>query len=213
MMNMLDKLKLAPVVPVFYHADASYAQEILSACYAGGLRFFEFTNRGKDALEVFSSLAAFARLHCPELSLGIGTIYAAETAVLFMEAGAQFVVQPVCSSEVGELCRSHGVPWIPGAFTPQEIWNAWQSGASLVKLFPGNLLSPDYIRALRGPMPDIPFMVTGGVEPDVQSVKAWLDAGAQAVGIGSQLFKGDYSSNFEALVQRIAALKNELVHT
>lgn len=210
---MLDRLKLAPVVPVFYHEDAAYAQAILSACYAGGLRFFEFTNRGKGALEVFVSLAEFARVHCPELSLGIGTIYSAETAKGFIEAGARFVVQPVCVAEVGEICKKNHVPWIPGAFTPQEIWNAWQSGASLVKLFPGNLLSPEYVRALRGPMPEIPFMVTGGVEPEQKSVKSWLDAGVQAVGIGSQLFKGDYSSNFEALAQRIAALHKEIVHT
>lgn len=212
-MNMLDRLKLAPVVPVFYHENTAYAQAILSACYAGGLRFFEFTNRGQGAFEVFARLTEFAQAHCPELTLGIGTIYSAETAERFIEAGARFVVQPVCTAEVGQICKKHAIPWIPGAFTPQEIWNAWQAGASLVKLFPGNLLSPEYIRALRGPMPEIPFMVTGGVEPEYTSVKSWLDAGAVAVGIGSQLFKGEYSSNFEALVQRIAALHKEIVQT
>ncbi|HOY05346.1 MAG TPA: bifunctional 4-hydroxy-2-oxoglutarate aldolase/2-dehydro-3-deoxy-phosphogluconate aldolase [Saprospiraceae bacterium] len=213
---MLEQLKKSPIVPVFFHADAAYAQEILAACYAGGLRFFEFTNRGKEALEVFGALAAFAKTNCPDLSIGIGTIYTAEDAERFIAAGAGFVVQPVTTQEVGEVCQKHQIPWIPGAMTLNEIWNAWQMGATAVKVFPGNLVSPDYIRALRGPMPDVPLMVTGGVEPEIENVKQWLDAGVNAVGIGSQLFKGDFSGNYQALARRIAALLDGVqsrVHT
>ena len=204
--NVLEQLKKSPIVPVFFHADAAYAQEILAACYAGGLRFFEFTNRGKEAFEVFSVLAGFVKERCPDLSLGIGTIYTAEDAERFIAAGAGFVVQPVTTAEVGAVCKKHQTPWIPGAMTANEIWNAWQLGATAVKLFPGNLLSPEYVRALRGPIPSVPLMVTGGVEPETESVKAWLDAGVQAVGIGSQLFKGDFSGNYEALSRRISLL-------
>lgn len=204
--NVLEQLKKSPIVPVFFHADAAYAQEILAACYAGGLRFFEFTNRGKEAFEVFSVLAGFVKERCPDLSLGIGTIYTAEDAKRFIAAGAGFVVQPVTTAEVGAVCKKHQIPWIPGAMTANEIWNTWQMGATAVKLFPGNLLSPEYVRALRGPIPSVPLMVTGGVEPETESVKAWLDAGVQAVGIGSQLFKGDFSGNYEALSRRISLL-------
>ena len=90
--------------------------------------------------------------------------------------------------------------------TLNEIWSAWQLGATAVKIFPGNLVGPDYIRALRGPMPDVPLMVTGGVEPTPESIREWLGAGVQAVGIGSQLFKGDFSGNYPALARRISGL-------
>jgi 2-dehydro-3-deoxyphosphogluconate aldolase/(4S)-4-hydroxy-2-oxoglutarate aldolase len=203
---MLEQLKKSPIVPVFFHPDLEYTRQIVGACYAGGLRFFEFTNRGEMAFEVFEGLEKFVSTHCPEMSLGIGTIYTAEDATRFLGAGADFVVQPVTTAEVGAVCKAHGKPWLPGALTLNEVWSAWQSGATAVKIFPGNLVGPDFIRALRGPMPHIPLMVTGGVEPTTESVREWLDAGVQAVGIGSQLFKGDYSGNFPALARRIAGL-------
>lgn len=203
---MIGQLKSSPIVPVFFHADAEYARNILAACHAGGLRFFEFTNRGGAAFEVFEGLVHFAEKHCPGLNLGIGTIYTAEDAERFIGAGASFVVQPVTSAAVAEVCKKHGLPWIPGAMTLNEIWSAWQLGATVVKVFPGNVVGPDYIKALRGPMPDVPLMVTGGVEPTPESINAWLGAGIQAVGIGSQLFKGDFSNDFSALSGRIAGL-------
>ncbi len=203
---MLEQLKLSPVVPVFFHADLEYAQQIVGACYAGGLRFFEFTNRGKEAFEVFAALAAYVRSECPGMSLGIGTIYTPAEAERFLAAGADFLVQPVTTAEVGAVCQIHGKPWIPGALTLNEVWSAWQLGATAVKIFPGNLVAPDYIRAIRGPMPDVPLMVTGGVEPTPESIREWLGAGVQAVGVGSQLFKGDFSGNFPALARRISDL-------
>ncbi len=204
--TVLEQLNSSPIVPVFFHADAEYAKQIMHACHQGGLRFFEFTNRGKEAFDVFVALEKFARAHCPGLSLGIGTIYTPADAERFIAAGADFVVQPVTTEAVAAVCRLHQKPWIPGAMTLNEIWSASQMGATAVKVFPGNLVGPDYIRALRGPMPDVPLMVTGGVEPKPESIGAWLGAGVQAVGIGSQLFKGDFSGNFSALSLRISGL-------
>ena len=203
---MVEQLKSSPIVPVFYHSELENARQIVAACFAAGLRFFEFTTRGKEALAVFAELVVFSREHCPGLSLGIGTIYTAAEAEQFLAAGADFVVQPVTTDAVGAVCRDHSKPWIPGALTPNEIWTAWQSGASVVKLFPGNSIDPDYIRALRGPMPNVPFLVTGGVEPAADSINEWLDAGVQAVGIGSKLFQGAFSSDFPALTRHIAGL-------
>ncbi len=180
----------APLVPVFYHADAAHARDVVRACYAGGVRVFEFTNRGANAFNVFEELVKLARHECPELVLGIGTIFTAAEAERFIAAGADFVVQPITTAEVAAACRAHGVAWVPGALTPNEIYAAQQLGAKLVKIFPGNLGGPGYIKALRGPLPDVPLMVTGGVEPTTASLGEWFGAGVNAVGIGSQLFQG-----------------------
>ena len=193
-----------PVVPVFYHADAAYAQRIVQACYAGGIRVFEFVNRGEHALAVFTQLRGFVAAQCPDMILGIGTIYKAAEAERFIAAGAEFVVQPLATAEVAEVCRAHDIPWLPGALTPTEIYNASELGAAVVKIFPGNLVGPDYVKALRGPMPYIKLMVTGGVEPTRESVSAWFGAGVNAVGMGSQLFKN--ADDTDALAARISEL-------
>jgi 2-dehydro-3-deoxyphosphogluconate aldolase/(4S)-4-hydroxy-2-oxoglutarate aldolase len=191
-----------PIVPVFYHADAAYATRILQACYDGGLRVFEFTNRGEQALSVFTELAAFVRQHLPGMLLGIGTIYTAAQAEEFIAAGADFVVQPVTTADVAAVCRTHALPWLPGALTVNEIYQATQLGATVVKIFPGNMVGPGYVKALRGPMPHVRLMVTGGVEPTEASLNEWFGAGVNVVGMGSQLFKNvDDTAAFTALVQ------------
>ncbi|UOQ97535.1 bifunctional 4-hydroxy-2-oxoglutarate aldolase/2-dehydro-3-deoxy-phosphogluconate aldolase [Hymenobacter sp. 5317J-9] len=201
-----------PVVPVFYHADVAYAQRILQACYVGGIRVFEFVNRGEKALEVFEQLQAFVAEQCPEMILGIGTIYTAEEAAKFIVAGAEFVVQPCATAEVADVCRTRNIPWLPGAMTPTEIYHASLFGAAVVKIFPGNVVGPDYVKALRGPMPHIKLMVTGGVEPTEASLSAWFGAGVNAVGMGSQLFKNAddtaaLSASIGQLMQVVDGLK------
>jgi 2-dehydro-3-deoxyphosphogluconate aldolase/(4S)-4-hydroxy-2-oxoglutarate aldolase len=194
----------APLVPVFYHADAAYAQAIVRGCYAGGVRVFEFTNRGANAFEVFQELAKLVADDCPDLVLGIGTIYSAADAERFIAAGAAFVVQPVTTAEVAAACQRHDVAWLPGALTPNEIYAATQLGAQLVKIFPGNLVGPEYVKALRGPMPSVKLMVTGGVEPTEASLTEWFGAGVNVVGVGSQLFKG--ASDAATITARVAPL-------
>ncbi|MVM28893.1 bifunctional 4-hydroxy-2-oxoglutarate aldolase/2-dehydro-3-deoxy-phosphogluconate aldolase [Spirosoma sp. HMF4905] len=194
-----------PIVPVFYHPDVEHAQAIVQACYDGGLRVFEFTNRGDKALAVFTQLASYVRENCSEMALGIGTILTADDAKKFIAAGADFVVQPVTTPTVGDVCRVQGVPWMPAGSTLNEIYQATLLGADLVKVFPGNVVGPGFIKAIKGPMPSLKLMVTGGVEPTSESLTAWFKAGVTAVGIGSQLFSGD-SSDPSALRDRVAAL-------
>ena len=144
------------------------------------------------------------RHELPELLLGIGTIYTAAQAEAFVAAGADFIVQPVTTAEVAAVCQAHQLPWLPGALTPNEIYQATQLGAAVVKIFPGNLVGPDYLKALRGPMPEVKLMVTGGVEPTQASLAAWFGAGVDAVGMGSQLFKhADDETAFAALLQQL----------
>ena len=185
----LLKINTYPLIPVFFHANLDTAQRVLQACYDGGVRVFEFTNRGQEALEVFEGLVHYAKIHCPDLVIGIGTIFTTEEAQLFIEKGAQFVVQPGTVKEVGLLCHKYQIPWIPGVLTPTEIIQAVQWGAVIVKIFPGNSVGSTYLKSLRGPFPQLKFMVTGGVEPTFESIQEWFQAGANAVGLGSQLFK------------------------
>lgn len=203
---MLQHLQNAPIIPVFYHSDAGYATDILAASYQGGLRVFEFTLRGTSAFQVFGALKAYAEAHCPGLLLGIGTIYTAADANRFLDAGADFIVQPITVPLVGEACRASGKPWIPGAFTPTEIWTAREAGADLVKIFPGSAVGPAYVQALRGPMPDVPLIATGGISPEPGDIRQWLRAGVHAVGIGTQLFQGADRANYTALSEKIAGL-------
>jgi 2-dehydro-3-deoxyphosphogluconate aldolase/(4S)-4-hydroxy-2-oxoglutarate aldolase len=202
--EVLAQVLAAPLVPVFFHADAAYAQDMVRACYAGGIRVFEFTNRGANAFEVFQELAKLTATDCPDLVLGIGTIYNAADAERFIAAGAAFVVQPVTTADVATVCQRHDVAWVPGAMTLNEIYAATQLGAQLVKVFPGNVVGPDYIKAVRGPMPATKLMVTGGVEPTEASLAEWFGAGINAVGIGSQLFKG--ASDPAVVTARVAPL-------
>jgi 2-dehydro-3-deoxyphosphogluconate aldolase/(4S)-4-hydroxy-2-oxoglutarate aldolase len=186
--EVFDKLQYSPIVPVFYHADTNYTIEVLNACYTGGLRAFEFTNRGENALAVFSAIQIHVQNHCPEMALGIGTIYTARQAEKFIKAGADFIVQPVTTTEVGKVCQEYGLPWIPGAMTLTEIYQATILGADVVKVFPGNVVGPEFIKAVKGPMPQAKLMVTGGVEPNEVNLSAWFKSGVICVGMGSQLF-------------------------
>lgn len=188
-MKPIDILLTHPLVPVFYNPDLEICKSVLTASYNGGVRVFEFTNRGENALSVFTELAKFSKENYSDLLIGIGTIADGVAAQNFIDAGADFVVQPFTTPEVGEVCKKNNIPWIPGTMTVTEIQNATVLGAEIVKIFPGNVLGSAYIKALRGPLPKTKIMVTGGVEPTEESIEEWFSAGVNAVGLGSQLFK------------------------
>lgn len=203
--KLLDLITQHPIVPVFYHPDAGQAQAIVQACYDGGLRVFEFTNRGEQALAVFTQLVSYVREKCPDMAIGIGTILTPADAETFLDAGADFVVQPVTTAAVGAVCQQRNVPWMPAGSTLNEIYQAVQLGAAVVKVFPGNVVGPDFIKAIKGPMPALKLMVTGGVEPTGESLTAWFRAGVLAVGMGSQLFAGS-GADPAGLRDRVVAL-------
>jgi 2-dehydro-3-deoxyphosphogluconate aldolase/(4S)-4-hydroxy-2-oxoglutarate aldolase len=185
----LDRLLRHPVVPVFYHADSAYAQQVVDACYAGGVRVLEFSNRGEEALSVFTALREYVTQQYPDLTLGVGTVYTDREAETFVEAGADFLVQPVISATVAAVCRHYDRLWMPGAMTVNEIYQATRMGATIVKVFPAHVVGPAYVKAVHGPMPNVKVMVTGGIAPTAESLREWFGAGVNAVGIGSQLFK------------------------
>lgn len=177
------------IVPVFYHADAEVAKQVVKACYEGGIRAFEFTNRGDFAHEVFTELVKWADKECPEMILGIGSIVDAPTAALYIQLGANFVVGPLLNPDIFKVCNRRQIGYSPGCATPSEINLAQELGAEIVKVFPGgNVGGPSFVKNIKGPMPWSKIMVTGGVEPTEENLSAWFKAGAVCVGMGSNLF-------------------------
>lgn len=208
------------LLPLYYHENQEVSINILRALYQSGVRILEYTNRGAMASVNFKALKTIAEKEMPDLLLGIGTIKTAEKAQEFIDLGADFIVSPIVSSEVAKITFSNNLAWIPGCLTPTEIHQAQVLGATLVKIFPGNLVGPSYIQSIKDIFPDLIFMPTGGVEPEEQNLKAWFGAGVSAVGMGSKLLKTDmidsgdfkslsnYIANALVLIQSSRALKN-----
>lgn len=191
------KAKETGIVPVFYHQDIDTCKNILKACYEGGVRIFEFTNRGDFAHEVFAELNKYAAKELPEMILGIGSVVDAPTASLYIQLGANFIVAPSLNPEVAKVCNRRKISWMPGCGSVSEISLAEELGAEVVKIFPATQVGgPDFIKAVKGPMPWTNIMPTGGVNATEDSLKEWISAGAYCVGLGSQLFTKDQQNNF-----------------
>lgn len=179
------------MVPVFYNKDAQTAKMVLKACYDGGVRVFEFTNRGDFAHEVFAEIVKYAAVECPEMALGAGSVVDAPTAALYIQSGACFIVGPMFNPEVARLCNRRMVPYSPGCGTMTEVGNAQEAGCDICKVFPGDVLGPAFVKSLMAPMPWSKIMVTGGVEPSEENLLSWFRAGVFCVGMGSKLFPAD----------------------
>jgi 2-dehydro-3-deoxyphosphogluconate aldolase/(4S)-4-hydroxy-2-oxoglutarate aldolase len=202
------------MVPVFYHADAGVAREVLAACYRGGARAFEFTNRGDFAHEVFADLSRWAARECPGVALGIGSVVDAATAALYLQLGAAFVVGPSLVPEIFKVCNRRQVAYIPGCGSVTEVGLAQELGAEIVKIFPaGDVGGPSFVKNILAPMPWSRLMVTGGVEPTADDLARWFTAGVTCVGMGSRLFPrevvaaGDWPAVTRACEQVLQIIK------
>lgn len=196
-MNLLDIIKQHPIIPVYYNDDPTQCIDELKKCYDGGIRVFEFVNRGSNALENFKILLSYKNQFLPALKLGIGTIKTAQQAKEFAEAGAEFLVSPIIKKEIAEVAKAYKLEWIPGCMTPTEIALAEELEANLVKLFPGDTLGPNFLKAIKPLFPNLKFMPTGGVDITEASIKTWRQAGVFSVGIGSKLFETPKDSVLE----------------
>ncbi len=186
------------IVPVFYNPDVETSKQVLKACYDGGVRVFEFTNRGDFAQEVFAELSKWSKEACPEMILGIGSIVDAPTAAMYIQLGANFVVGPLLNPDVAKVCNRRQIAYSPGCATPSEVGLAQELGVEIVKIFPGgDVGGPSFVKNIKGPMPWSRIMVTGGVEPTEESLTKWFGAGVDAVGIGSNLFPKEALNNKE----------------
>lgn len=189
--DVLAKMRITGIVPVFYHSNPEIAKQVVKACYDGGVRAFEFTNRGDFAHEVFAEVVKYAAKECPELAVGVGSVVDPATAALYLQLGACFVVGPLFNPEVARVCNRRSVPYTPGCGTVSEVGAAQECGCDLCKVFPGDVLGPKFVKGLKAPMPWSKLMVTGGVEPTQENITSWIKAGVYCVGMGSKLFPGD----------------------
>lgn len=207
-------MKETGMVPLFYHDDIELCKQVLKACYDGGARLMEFTSRGDFAHEVFRDLITYAIKDLPGMILGVGSVTDAAAASLYMQLGANFIVTPVLREDIAIVCNRRKVLWSPGCGTLTEIAKAEELGCEIVKLFPGDIYGPQFVKALKGPQPWTSIMPTGGVSPTEENLKGWFDAGVTCVGMGSQLISKEIISNkdFKSLEHKVkdalAIIKN-----
>lgn len=186
-LDVLQMVKTQGMMPLFYHPDLTIGKQVIKACYEGGARLLEFTNRGDFAHEVFGELNKYCAEELPEMIMGVGSINDAGTASLFMQLGANFIVSASLREDIAKVCNRRKVPYMPGCGTLTEIGKAEELGCDIVKLFPGSVYGPGFIKAIKGPQPWTNIMPTGGVAPTEENLSAWFDAGAICVGMGSKL--------------------------
>ena len=201
-------LKMAEtgMVPVFYHSDLEICKNLIKASYRGGVRVFEFTNRGDYAHEVFAELNKYATKECPELILGIGSVVDGGTASLFIQLGANFVVSALLNEDMARVCNRRKILWSPGCGSLSEISRAEELGAEIVKIFPAMQVGgPQFVANIKGPCPWTSIMATGGVEPTEANLCAWFKAGVTCVGMGSQLFPKNLieEGNWDTITQNV----------
>ena len=193
--EVFQEMKRTGMVPLFYHKDVELGKKVLKACYDGGARLLEFTNRGDYAHEVFNELNKYAEKELPEMILGVGSVTDAGAASLYMQLGANFVVTPVLREDIALACNRKKLLWSPGCGTLTEISKAEELGCELVKLFPGDIYGPQFVKGIKGPCPWTNIMPTGGVAPTEENLKGWFGAGVTCVGMGSQLISKEKLAN------------------
>lgn len=189
--EVINKIIDSGMVPLFYHSDIEVAKNVLKACYRGGSRLLEFTNRGDFAIEIFKNLNKFAHQELPGMILGVGSVTNSSSASQYILAGANFVITPVFRKDIAKICNRRKVLWSAGCGSLTEISKAEEMGCELIKLFPGNIYGPEFVKAIKGPQPWTSIMPTGGVTTSKENLKDWFDSGVSCVGIGSKLISND----------------------
>lgn len=213
-LKVLQTLTETGIVPLYYHKDAAIVKNVVKACYAGGARVFEFTNRGDFAHEVFAEVNKWSAVECPEMIMGVGSVVDGATAALYIQLGANFIVSPSLNPDMAKICNRRKIAWMPGCGTLSEINLAEELGCEIVKIFPGKEVGgPSFVKAILAPCPWTSIMPSGGVTPDRENLEAWFKAGVACVGLGSQLTpaeviaSGDYGFIEKTVREAMATVK------
>jgi 2-dehydro-3-deoxyphosphogluconate aldolase / (4S)-4-hydroxy-2-oxoglutarate aldolase len=196
-LEVAQVMKDTGMVPLFFHSDIEISKKVLKACYDGGARLLEFTARGDFAHEIFGELTKYAIKELPDMVMGVGSVTDAAAASLFMALGANFIVTPVLREDIAIACNRRKVLWSPGCGTLTEITKAEELGCEIVKLFPGDIYGPQFVKGIKGPQPWTSIMPTGGVAPTKENLTGWFNAGVTCVGMGSKLMAKDAKGNFD----------------
>ena len=208
-------MKEVGMIPLFFNNDIELSKKVLKACYDGGAKLLEFTARGDFAHEVFGDLIKYTIKELPGMIMGVGSVSDAAQASLFMSLGANFVVTPLLREDIATVCNRRKVLWSAGCGSLTEIARAEELGCEIVKLFPGDIYGPQFVKSVKGPQPWTSIMPTGGVSPTEENLKGWFDAGVTCVGMGSKLISKDIIANedfaeLEMNVRKVLAIIKSL---
>ena len=208
-------MKEVGMIPLFFNNDIELSKKVLKACYDGGAKLLEFTARGDFAHEVFGDLIKYTVKELPGMIMGVGSVSDAAQASLFMSLGANFVVTPLLREDIARVCNRRKVLWSAGCGSLTEIARAEELGCEIVKLFPGDIYGPQFVKSVKGPQPWTSIMPTGGVSPTEDNLKGWFDAGVTCVGMGSKLISKDIIANedfakLEMNVRKVLAIIKSL---
>lgn len=190
-------MKDTGLVPLFYDADIEISKQVIQAVYKGGARLLEFTARGDFAHEVFGELNKYVLKELPDMVMGVGSVTDAASASRFMALGANFIVTPVLREDIAVVCNRRKVLWSPGCGSLTEICKAEELGCEIVKLFPGGIYGPGFVKAIKGPQPWTSIMPTGGVSPTKENLEGWFNAGVTCVGMGSKLIAKNAEGSYD----------------
>jgi 2-dehydro-3-deoxyphosphogluconate aldolase/(4S)-4-hydroxy-2-oxoglutarate aldolase len=185
--QITDAIIAQGMLPLYFNADETVSLDVLKAIYKAGVKAVEYTNRGEAALKNFTTMVALRNAEMPGLLLGVGTIKNMQQAEDYMQAGADFLVSPGFVKEVADFAVANDVFYAPGCMTPSEIIAAENAGIRFIKLFPGNMLGPEFLSGIKEIFPKLFFMPTGGVDTTKENIEGWFNAGVCAVGMGSKL--------------------------
>lgn len=196
-LQILQKVIDSGIVAVVRTETPEKAKKIVEAVKAGGISTIEVTMTVPDALDVIKEVARYYK--DSDVVLGVGSVLDAETARAAILAGAEYVVSPHLNPEVIKVCNRYQISCMPGAMTVTEVVAAMELGADIIKVFPGEVLGPKFIKAIKAPLPQAALMPTGGVS--LENVQEWIKAGAVAVGVGGSLTKGAKTGDYDLVTQ------------
>lgn len=185
--KITDAIIQQGMLPLYFNSSDEVSLDVLKAIYRAGVKAVEYTNRGDAALANFKKMVVLRNAEMPGLLLGVGTIKNMQHAKDYMAAGADFLVSPGFVPDVAAYCVSNDIFYAPGCMTPSEIIAAENAGIKFIKLFPGNMLGPEFLTTIKDIFPKLLFMPTGGVDTTKENIEGWFKAGVCAVGMGSKL--------------------------
>ena len=185
--QIADAIVKQGMLPLYFNSSEEVSLDVLKAIYRAGIKAVEYTNRGDAALANFKKMVSLRNAEMPGMLLGVGTIKNMQHAKDYLAAGADFLVSPGYVPDVAAYCVANDIFYAPGCMTPSEIIAAENAGIKFIKLFPGNILGPEFLSGIKDIFPKLWFMPTGGVDTTKENIEAWYKAGVCAVGMGSKL--------------------------